>query len=303
MKKLNELNLNCLVTLDALLNTKSLTLTAKKLNLTQPTISSTLKILRELFDDELLIKGEGHSMQLTHKAKKLIVPTTIALKSLNNVFNFSDEINPEIDELTFNIAMPDYMTSIFANQIAEEIGKYTNLTLNIKQVSNITDYSFFRDNKVDLAIGNYTILDPLVNLELLIKSKMVCLCSNKCRLTSDSILGLDEFFQIPHIRVCSREDFWIDFDQITFDLTGKKIDLAVILQDLFAGIRLLESCPYILIIFNEAANFFSEIFNFKIYDLPFDFNPPLYHMYWDKADDNNKANIWLRNVVRKYLAD
>ncbi len=302
MKKLNELNLNCLVTLDVLLNTKSLTLTAKKLNLTQPTISSTLKILRELFDDELLIKGEGHSMQLTHKAKKLIVPTGIAVKSINNVFNFSDEINPEKDELTFNIAMPDYMTSIFANQIAKEIGKYPNLVLNIKQVNNITDYSFFPDTKLDLAIGNYTISNPLVNSELLIKSKMVCLCSLKCNINSESILTYDEFFNTSHIRICNREDFWINFDKISLEVCNTSIKPAVILQDLFAGIRLLESGQYMVITFNEAANFFSEIFKFKVYPLPFDFDSPLYQMYWDKCDDKNKANIWLRNIVRKYLA-
>lgn len=54
---LRRLDLNLLVTLDALLAEQNVTRAARLLNLAQPTVSLQLGRLRELLDDPLLLPG------------------------------------------------------------------------------------------------------------------------------------------------------------------------------------------------------------------------------------------------------
>ncbi len=68
--RFDKLDLNLLVTLDALIELKSVSSTAEHLNLTQSAVSGALKRLREYFNDELLAR-DGRSMVLTGKAQQL----------------------------------------------------------------------------------------------------------------------------------------------------------------------------------------------------------------------------------------
>ncbi len=54
--RLNRLDLNLLVALDALLTERSITRAAERIHLSQPATSGALARLREYFGDELLVR-------------------------------------------------------------------------------------------------------------------------------------------------------------------------------------------------------------------------------------------------------
>ena len=68
---LQNLDLNLLVVLDALLNNRSVSRAAKRLNLSQPALSASLKRLRTAMQDPLLVR-DGLHMVLTPRAEQLI---------------------------------------------------------------------------------------------------------------------------------------------------------------------------------------------------------------------------------------
>ena len=67
---LSRIDLNLLVVLDVLLREKSVSRTAARLNLTSSAISHTLKRLRILFDNELLVR-DGRQMVPTEAGARL----------------------------------------------------------------------------------------------------------------------------------------------------------------------------------------------------------------------------------------
>lgn len=75
---MDKLNLNLLRALHALLTCRHLTLQAK-MGISQSSMSVYLKQLREHFHDDLLVRGQGHIMQLTPLANSLIGKTREAL--------------------------------------------------------------------------------------------------------------------------------------------------------------------------------------------------------------------------------
>ena len=73
MVNLRSLDLNLLVTLDALLQEQHVTRAAKRLGLTQPAVSNALERLRYLFKDPLLERA-GPAMKPTPRAEALRAP-------------------------------------------------------------------------------------------------------------------------------------------------------------------------------------------------------------------------------------
>ena len=78
MDSKKRLDLNLLVTLEALLEERNVTRAAMRLHLSQPAVSAQLGRLRVLFEDALLIPAQ-RGMIPTAKALDLLAPLTQAL--------------------------------------------------------------------------------------------------------------------------------------------------------------------------------------------------------------------------------
>lgn len=81
---LRSLSIAQLMSLQALLASKSISVAAEKSFVTQPAMSVTLKKLREVFEDPLLVTT-GKSSQLTHYAKQLIPKLDKFLDYINSL--------------------------------------------------------------------------------------------------------------------------------------------------------------------------------------------------------------------------
>ncbi len=78
---LDRLDLNLLVSLDALLATRSVTAAARRMHVSQPSMSGSLARLREHFGEPLLVKT-GSGMRLTPFAENLAVAVRVALEQV-----------------------------------------------------------------------------------------------------------------------------------------------------------------------------------------------------------------------------
>ncbi len=103
---LRSVDLNLLLVLHSLLETRSTVLTAQRLHMSQPAVSRALARLRMLFDDKLLLKG-ARSMVATDRALALSGPLAKVLQSLENFLGAPSFAPAETDRV-FRIATTDY---------------------------------------------------------------------------------------------------------------------------------------------------------------------------------------------------
>lgn len=103
---LRSVDLNLLLVLDSLLETRSTVLTAQRLHMSQPAVSRALARLRLLFDDKLLIKA-ARSMVATDRALALSGPLSAVLQSLEQ-FLGAPSFSPATTDRVFRIATTDY---------------------------------------------------------------------------------------------------------------------------------------------------------------------------------------------------
>lgn len=110
MSNLRRLDLNLLVTLDALLAERNVTRAAQRLNFSQPAVSVQLAKLRDFFGDPLLLPGP-RGMRPTARAEALREPLRQALEAVNGAVSPAKPFNPAEATHTWRVAATDYAES------------------------------------------------------------------------------------------------------------------------------------------------------------------------------------------------
>jgi LysR family transcriptional regulator, nod-box dependent transcriptional activator len=120
--RFDRLDLNLLVALDTLLETKSVTESARRLHLSQPAMTGALNRLREFFEDDLLIQS-GRRMLLSPKADELIGPVRRALMMIRAEITRPGRFEPATAQRRFVIAASDYAYTILIAELIARAGR------------------------------------------------------------------------------------------------------------------------------------------------------------------------------------
>ena len=115
-----NLDLNLLVTLDALLTERNVTRAAGRLGVSQPAVSAGLARLRRHFGDELLSRVGNH-YELSPLAVQLRADTTAALASIRRVFEASPTFDPRETDREFTIVLSDYAAAVMGEELSRTI--------------------------------------------------------------------------------------------------------------------------------------------------------------------------------------
>lgn len=108
MTDISKLDLNLLMTLDTLLVERNVTHAARRLNLSQPAISTRLTRLRDLLGDPLLLPAQ-RGMIPTERALELQEPLHNALEGVRRVVAENSPFDPSTITATIAIAASDYV--------------------------------------------------------------------------------------------------------------------------------------------------------------------------------------------------
>ncbi len=106
--KLEDYDLNLLVTLHKLLTERNVTRAARQLGLSQPAVSAALAKLRASFGDELLVRV-GRQLELTPFGQQLLDPLEQVLFGMEELLSLKSQFNPQQEQRTFRIAARDYL--------------------------------------------------------------------------------------------------------------------------------------------------------------------------------------------------
>lgn len=106
----SQLDFNLLVTLDTLLAERNVTHAARRLNMSQPALSTRLARLRDIFDDPLLIPAQ-RGMVPTQKAMELQPRLHDALEAVRRAVAADSAFDPSRAKGTIRVAATDYTQS------------------------------------------------------------------------------------------------------------------------------------------------------------------------------------------------
>ena len=158
-----RLDLNLLVTLEALLIEQNVTRAAARLHLSQPAVSAQLSRLRDVFNDPLLIPAQ-RGMTPTVKALELLVPLRQALDQVRATVTTHLNFEPATASLTVSIACTDYVQAVLIKHLVVAMRREApgvRIALRILDVPQL-ELQMTR-GEVDLAVINMNGVPPALH--------------------------------------------------------------------------------------------------------------------------------------------
>ncbi len=302
MSKLpDHLDLHLIRILYLLLCEKNVSRVALKLNQPQPSISASLRKLRELTGDPLLVRG-ARGMVPTQHGESLLKPAKRILDETERLFIPQNVFMPQEEARTFHIAAPDYMSTRFFTEIITQIHRESPKShIIIHALTPDTNYiRQLSDGDLDLVIANWDEPPAHLHLSKLFDDPIVCLMRADCayaKRTDKAAMTREDYLNLPHAAP----------SQILHGYHGT-IDAFLEKQHLHRNI-VVESAhfrmlPYIvaqtdliLTAGQQFASFYEKALPLKSYTVPIKFPALRFYQLWHERVHQSTEHKWLRSLV------
>ncbi|MBV9559758.1 MAG: LysR family transcriptional regulator [Bradyrhizobium sp.] len=199
-----KLDLNLLEALEALLAERNVTRAAKRLNLSQPALSSRLTRLRSMFGDELFVPT-SRGVLPTVRALELQQPLREALDRLRVILGTRNEFEPASSRMSFALAGSDYVqVAILLPFLLELRSEAPRLRARVLFSDSRTVASELEQGDADVAFLQPERVNGALRSQLIFIERYVCI-ARKGSLASER-MTLDRFLAADHVVVSPRAE-------------------------------------------------------------------------------------------------
>jgi len=295
---LSNINLNLLVALDALLKERHVTKAGQRLHITQSAMSNLLKQLRDVFQDELFVRGQASRMIPTPRALALAQPVQEVLLQAAAIFAQPKKFNPKSERHTFTIGMSDYAEFVLLPPLMQLLNKQApGVDIIVKHINYLTDETPFEDSIIDLAIGIYPTIPENLIAEKLFIEESVCLGWRQNPLLKKP-LTLEAFTKAKQIVILYFENRTELFSEQYLTQRGLKRRVMATVPHTLTAVNSLPGTDLITMVLKKAAQKLIKTLPLAMQPAPFAYPDINIHMVWHTKHRNNTAHQWLRQQIK-----
>lgn len=294
--RLDSFDLNLLVAFEALLQERSVTRAAERLNVTQSAMSASLKRLRESFQDDLLVQ-HGKKMIPTQHALALAPEVTEALAQLKGLIASSTRFDPGSSKRRFRVNASDYITTVVLVPLVEALQEEApgiRLELSLPGTQST---SLLESGEIDLIITPEEFLESDHPRELVFKERFVVVGSVKNPVMAIPMTR-EAFLESGHVGVrISNQDTYIE--NALFKLfPSRRIEVTA--QSFIQVPWLLRGTNRLSVMHERLAKACAPVLDLAFAEPPFPL--PIMHemMQHHGARANDAGLSWLRDRIRQF---
>ena len=304
---ISRYDLNLLVCLDVLLRERNVTRAAAHLNITQPAMSNSLKRLREMFGDPLLVRT-SQGMEPTERALDLQPQIRKLLIEMETVLQPVQPFDESSSNRLFRIMASDYAASTLLPVLLTRIqAKAPGICFDVMTPSDVTFHEL-EDGKVDMAINMFEELPLSFHQKLLWQDPFVCLL----RRDHPGLpkLGVEAYLAADHVWV-SKTGYGVGVGVRPDDLQklgwvdkalaeqGHQRRIKVFTRNYHVAMDLAQAQPIIATIPSRAALLHKHNNAVVITVPPLPIPPIALKMVWSPLLHHDASHIWLRRMVQE----
>jgi len=304
---MSKVDLNLLVYLDVLLRECNVTRAAEELGISQPAMSNSLRRLRDLFNDPILVRTSD-GMTPTARALELQPLVRTVLAAAEQAVLPKTDFDPGVSNRIFRIMASDYTESTLLPVLLTSLRKEApGIRLDIMTPSDVSFHDVER-GKVDLVINRFDTLPQSFHQVHLWDDSFSCVVSAKNPITKD--WNLDSYLSSKHVWVSktgmgvgvgmSPDDVqrlgWVDdaLDQI-----GAKRDITVFTRHYQAALFLGEQDDLIVTLPSMAAQRLKGDPSVAVLEPPFEIPRLRLKMVWSPLLQHDPGHKWMRQLIKK----
>lgn len=305
--RLRSLDLNMLVTLSALLEERSVSAAARRLEVAQPTMSKALARLRRHFGDELLSRA-GNRYELTPFAVRLQPQAVDLVAGAERLFAVESAFDPANAQREFSIVTSDYGLSLVGPALSRAVSaraphcRVRLLPLTMAVLDDV-DAAL---SVVDLLLMPKGVIDGPRHQDLL-TDEWVGVVATDNTVVADS-LTLTNLTELSWVVIAGGTSGPAGSVEATpplrqLALLGITPQIAVVTESFLSAPLLVEGTERVTIVQRRLAERAVLGRGLRIVDLPFAAVPIVEAAWWHSARTRDGGHRWLRVQLGKLAAD
>jgi DNA-binding transcriptional LysR family regulator len=289
------LDLNLLVTLDALLRDASVTRAAQRLHVSQPAVSASLAKLRRHFGDPLL-RRVGNSYELTPLALQLKERVTLALAGVRRVFEAQPTFDPRTEQREFTLLASDYAMAVLGQALRGLLYRDAPQVRLRMQVH--TPYLVDRAAEVLRTVDGMVLPHgPLTGLPFtdLFEDTWVCLVSTTNERVGEK-LTMELLAELPWV--------YTYFAPAAFTAAGRQLQVLGVEPRVHMVVESFLALPFVIAGTDRIALVQSHLVprltasgDVRALPCPFDTVPVAEAMWWHPMYEHDPGHVWLRGML------
>ncbi len=303
---ISRVDLNLLVYLDVLLRECNVTRAAEELGISQPAMSNSLRRLRDLFGDPILVRTSD-GMTPTDRALELQPMVRKVLSAAEQAILPKTEFNPMESSRIFRIMASEYTESTLLPVLLRELRKQApNIRLDIMTPSDVSFHDVER-GKVDMVINRFDSLPQSFHQVHLWDDSFSCVMSSNNPVKDN--WNLQSYLSSKHIWVSKTgmgvgvgmtpDDVqrlgWVDE---ALSKQGVKRDISLFTRHYQVALLLAEQDDLIVTIPSMSAKSIAGSDRVVILEPPFEIERMRLKMVWSPLLQHDPGHKWLRQLIK-----
>ncbi len=298
----DKIDLHLIRVLHTVLTERSVSRAALRLGMYQPAVSASLKRLRELAGDPLLVRS-GAGMVPTDAGLRMIEPSASILRAAEMLFSDSRGFDPRTATTNFRLAASDYLDPEFLPRLVAQVKTQApRCAIEIHPLSAASDYSArLAQGEVDVVIGNWLQPPPDLHRGQLFSDEIVCLVARdhpavRRGWTAESWLAADHIAPTPmHPGARGVIDEYLEAQGLARNITARCAHFGLIP-------RMVASSLLVLTTGRQFCERFTERLPLQVLPCPIDFPSMAYYQLWHERAHTSAAGRWLRERIKAVAA-
>jgi len=296
-----NLDLHLIRILYLLLVEKNVSRVALKLNQPQPSISASLRKLRELTGDPLLVRG-ARGMVPTQHGESLLKPAKRILDEAESLFVRKAPFVPEQATRTFHIAAPDYLDARFLPNVVALLRRGSpGSKVVIHALGPGLDYlRMLSDGDMDLVIANWDEPPAHLHMSKLFEDPIICTMradSPYARRTAPDAMTLEDYLDLPHVAPTQMLPGYHGVIDAYLERHGLQRRVAV--ESPYFGVipYMLTQSDLVLTTGRQFIRAFEKTLPLKSFTVPVKFPPMRFYQLWHQRVHQSTEHKWLRDQI------
>jgi DNA-binding transcriptional LysR family regulator len=296
-----NLDLHLIRILYLLLVEKNVSRVALKLNQPQPSISASLRKLRELTGDPILVRG-ARGMVPTQHGEGLLKPAKRILDEAESLFVRKAPFQPEDAARTFHIAAPDYLDARFLPNVVALLRRGSpGSKVVIHALGPGQDYlRMLSDGDMDLVIANWDEPPAHLHISKLFEDPIICTMradSPYARRTAPEAMTLEDYLDLPHVAPTQMLPGYHGVIDAHLERLGLQRRVAV--ESPYFGVipYMLTQSDLVLTTGRQFIRAFEKTLPLKSFTVPVKFPPMRFYQLWHQRVHQSTEHKWLRDQV------
>ena len=292
-----QLDLNLLVALDALLTERNITEAGRALHVTQPAMSGSLARLREYFEDELLVQV-GRRMVPTPLAESIAEPVRSILLQIKATINARPAFDPATSSRRFSLMMSDYVSTVLMTEVVKRVESIApHIGFEIVSNEQPTPSEALERGDIDLLIMPSDHLAMGHPHEPLFTDGYACVVWSGNDSVGDT-LSAEEYLRLGHVCVQLARGRSPVVDEWFLSRLGVKRRTEVSTISFSAVPQYVVGTQRIATVHRRLAEFYCRHLPLRILPCPFEMPTLVESVQWHRYFDKDPGRAWLCGILK-----